>query len=141
MAHLRGRRKAMDWMLHARRVDDPLAVSAVSWSKSPMECGRRNGAQSVGSSLGNYLVAAAAETEGCELATLNARHYPMLQGLSSLSCCDVSLLCNAEPLRNLSSRKQVRKTLLIANRHHIRSQPLTSGNGSSTTLSRAEDPL
>jgi len=30
-----------------------------------------------GISLGDYLVAATAETEGCELATLNARHYPM----------------------------------------------------------------
>ena len=30
-----------------------------------------------GISLGDYLVAATAETEGCELATLNVRHYPM----------------------------------------------------------------
>ena len=30
-----------------------------------------------GIGLGDYLVAATAETEGCELATLNVRHYPM----------------------------------------------------------------
>lgn len=34
-----------------------------------------------GVDLGDYLVAATAETEGCELATLNVRHYPMSQGL------------------------------------------------------------
>ncbi len=34
-----------------------------------------------GISLGDYLVAATAETEGCELATLNIRHYPMFPRL------------------------------------------------------------
>jgi hypothetical protein len=31
--------------------------------------------------LGDYLIAATVDTEGCELATLNARHYPMFDGL------------------------------------------------------------
>lgn len=34
-----------------------------------------------GIGLGDYLVAATAETEGCELATLNIRHYPMFARL------------------------------------------------------------
>jgi predicted nucleic acid-binding protein len=34
-----------------------------------------------GIGLGDYLVAATAETEGCELATLNVRHYPMFARL------------------------------------------------------------
>jgi predicted nucleic acid-binding protein len=35
----------------------------------------------VGIGLGDYLVAAAAQIEGCELATLNVRHFPMFPGL------------------------------------------------------------
>jgi predicted nucleic acid-binding protein len=34
-----------------------------------------------GIGLGDYLVAATAETEGCDLATLNVRHYPMFARL------------------------------------------------------------
>jgi len=34
-----------------------------------------------GIGLGDYLVAATAETEGCELATLNVRHFPMFTEL------------------------------------------------------------
>jgi predicted nucleic acid-binding protein len=34
-----------------------------------------------GISLGDYLVAATAQIEGCELATLNVRHFPMFPGL------------------------------------------------------------
>jgi predicted nucleic acid-binding protein len=34
-----------------------------------------------GIGLGDYLVAAVAQTEGCELATLNVRHFPMFPGL------------------------------------------------------------
>jgi hypothetical protein len=36
-----------------------------------------------GIGLGDYLVAATAEIEGCELATLNVRHFPMFKGLNS----------------------------------------------------------
>jgi len=36
-----------------------------------------------GIGLGDYLVAATAENEGCELATLNVRHYPMFPGLQA----------------------------------------------------------
>jgi predicted nucleic acid-binding protein len=35
----------------------------------------------VGIGLGDFLVAATAEVEGCELATLNIRHFPMFEGL------------------------------------------------------------
>ena len=35
----------------------------------------------VGIGLGDYLVAATAQIEGCELATLNVRHFPMFPGL------------------------------------------------------------
>jgi predicted nucleic acid-binding protein len=35
----------------------------------------------VGIGLGDYLVAATAQIEGCELATLNIRHFPMFPGL------------------------------------------------------------
>jgi predicted nucleic acid-binding protein len=35
----------------------------------------------MGIGLGDYLVAATAQIEGCELATLNVRHFPMFQGL------------------------------------------------------------
>lgn len=35
----------------------------------------------IGIGLGDYLVAATVEVEGCELATLNVRHFPMFQGL------------------------------------------------------------
>jgi predicted nucleic acid-binding protein len=34
-----------------------------------------------GIGLGDYLVAATAQIEGCELATLNIRHFPMFPGL------------------------------------------------------------
>jgi hypothetical protein len=34
-----------------------------------------------GIGLGDFLVAATAEVEGCELATLNVRHFPMFEGL------------------------------------------------------------
>ena len=36
-----------------------------------------------GIGLGDYLVAATADVEGLDLATLNVRHYPMLPGLSA----------------------------------------------------------
>jgi predicted nucleic acid-binding protein len=36
-----------------------------------------------GIGLGDYLVAATAEIEGCELATLNVRHFPMFAGLQT----------------------------------------------------------
>jgi predicted nucleic acid-binding protein len=35
----------------------------------------------VGIGLGDYLVAATAQIEGCELATLNVRHFPMFKAL------------------------------------------------------------
>ncbi len=35
----------------------------------------------VGSGIGDYLVAATAQIEGCDLATMNVRHFPMFPGL------------------------------------------------------------
>jgi predicted nucleic acid-binding protein len=35
----------------------------------------------VGIGLGDYLVAATADVEGCELAALNIGHFPMFPGL------------------------------------------------------------
>lgn len=42
---------------------------------------RRYRRSHVGIGLGDYLVAATAQTQGLELATLNVRHYPMFDGL------------------------------------------------------------
>ena len=36
-----------------------------------------------GIGLGDYLVAATADVEGLDLATLNVRHYPMFPGLAA----------------------------------------------------------
>ena len=35
-----------------------------------------------GIGLGDYLIAATAQLEGLELATLNVRHFPMFKGLT-----------------------------------------------------------
>jgi predicted nucleic acid-binding protein len=36
-----------------------------------------------GTGLGDYLIAATAQVEGCDLATLNVRHFPMFKGLKA----------------------------------------------------------
>ncbi|MBN9607768.1 MAG: hypothetical protein BGO26_09890 [Actinobacteria bacterium 69-20] len=36
-----------------------------------------------GIGLGDYLIAATADTEGVELATLNVKHFPMFEGLQA----------------------------------------------------------
>ena len=42
----------------------------------------RSASSRSGISLGDYLIAATALTEGLELATLNIRRYPMFDGLA-----------------------------------------------------------
>lgn len=51
----------------------------VAWRAAELMRTYRRSDSAVG--LGDYLIAATAETEGCELATLNVRHYPMFRGL------------------------------------------------------------
>jgi len=43
-----------------------------------------------GIGLGDYLVAATAQLEGLELATLNVRHFPMFPGLTAPFALDLS---------------------------------------------------
>ncbi|MGH2930053.1 MAG: type II toxin-antitoxin system VapC family toxin [Solirubrobacteraceae bacterium] len=58
----------------------PLPVNdLVAWRAA--ELMRRYRRANAGIGLGDYLVAATAEAGGCELATLNVRHFPMFRGL------------------------------------------------------------
>jgi hypothetical protein len=54
IVNLRGEEAARDWLLDARRVG-----------------------------LGDFLIAATADVEGLDLATLNVRHFPMIDGLEA----------------------------------------------------------
>lgn len=60
--------------LHAFAVNERIAWRAADL----MRTYRRS---HVGIGLGDYLIAATAEVEGCQLATLNVRHYPMFRRL------------------------------------------------------------
>lgn len=51
----------------------------VAWRAAELMRAHRRSHGAIG--LGDYLIAATVETEGCELATLNVRHYPMFRGL------------------------------------------------------------
>ncbi len=51
----------------------------VAWRAAELMRAYRRSHAGIG--LGDYLVAAVAQTEGCELATLNVRHFPMFPGL------------------------------------------------------------
>ena len=44
---------------------------------------RAHGRSNIGIGLGDYLVAATAQVEGLELATLNTKHFPMFKGLAA----------------------------------------------------------
>jgi predicted nucleic acid-binding protein len=58
----------------------PVPVSErVAWTAASLIRTYRRSHRSIG--LGDYLVAASAQTEGLQLATLNVRHYPMFDGL------------------------------------------------------------
>lgn len=51
-----------------------------SWKAAELMRGHRRSHSGIG--LGDYLIAATADVEGLDLATLNVRHYPMFAGLT-----------------------------------------------------------
>jgi predicted nucleic acid-binding protein len=53
----------------------------IAWRASELMRTYRRSHMGIG--LGDYLVAATADIEGCELATLNVRHFPMFSDLDS----------------------------------------------------------
>lgn len=53
----------------------------IAWKAA--ELMRIHGRAHSGIGLGDYLVAATADVEGLDLATLNVRHFPMFPGLSA----------------------------------------------------------
>ena len=53
----------------------------VAWRAAELMRSYRRSHSGIG--LGDFLVAATAEIEGCELATLNVHHFPMFSGLQS----------------------------------------------------------
>ncbi|HEX5294680.1 MAG TPA: hypothetical protein VFX25_37915 [Streptosporangiaceae bacterium] len=86
IANLHGVPAAQDWLLGARRDTGPLAVSAVSLTEvaGGMRSPERRQVMRLLSSmrgLGDCLIAATADVEGLELATLNVRHFPMIKDL------------------------------------------------------------
>lgn len=62
--------------MHTFAVTDRIAWQAAEYMRSYR---RSHGA--IG--LGDYLIAATADVEGLELATLNVRHFPMIDGLAT----------------------------------------------------------
>lgn len=59
-----------------------IAVSErIAWTAAGYMRALRRAHSGIG--LGDYLVAATADVEGLDLATLNVRHYPMFPGLSA----------------------------------------------------------
>lgn len=111
IAHLRGRLEARDWLERVRSVGpiatsvvsvaeitggmgsgelrevwrllaslhtEPVTPRVAHKAGELMRSFRRSHASI---SLGDYLVAATAEVEGLELATLNIRHFPMFEDL------------------------------------------------------------
>ena len=66
--------KALSWILRraVRRYRAPVAAALM----------RRYRRSNPGIGLGDYLVAATALVEGLELATLNVRHFPMIEGIT-----------------------------------------------------------
>jgi predicted nucleic acid-binding protein len=111
ICHLRGKQVARDWLVEARSADNLCAsvVTVVELiggmraaEKAPVlrlvsslqilpvteTIARRAGelmriyrASHQGVSIADYLIAATADIEGADLATLNVKHYPMLAGL------------------------------------------------------------
>jgi predicted nucleic acid-binding protein len=58
----------------------PFSVSErIAWSAAELMRIYRRSHPGIG--LGDYLIAATAQVEGLELATLNVRHFPMFEGL------------------------------------------------------------
>lgn len=111
IAHLRGRAEARDWLVRVREAGpittsvvsvaeitggmrsgerrevwrllaalrvEPVTVRVAHGAGEFMRRYRRSHADI---SLGDYLIAATADIQGLELATLNVRHFPMFEGL------------------------------------------------------------
>ncbi|MGL5817166.1 MAG: type II toxin-antitoxin system VapC family toxin [Phycicoccus sp.] len=58
----------------------PLAVDRpVAWRAGELRRRYRRSHASIG--VADYLVAATAEVHGCDVATLNVKHFPMIRGL------------------------------------------------------------
>lgn len=53
----------------------------VAWRAAEFMRAHRRSHQGIG--LGDYLIAATADVEGLDLATLNVRHFPMIAGLTA----------------------------------------------------------
>jgi hypothetical protein len=53
----------------------------IAWRAAEFMRAHRRSHQGIG--LGDYLIAATAEVEGLDLATLNVRHFPMIDGLEA----------------------------------------------------------
>ena len=59
----------------------PFSVSErIAWAAAELMRTLRGSHSGIG--LGDYLIAATAQVEGLELATLNVRHFPMFKGLA-----------------------------------------------------------
>lgn len=52
----------------------------IAWRAAELMRAHRRSHQGIG--LGDYLIAATAEVEGLDLATLNVRHFPMIEDLA-----------------------------------------------------------
>lgn len=113
IAHLRGVTAARDWLLDARRREPlAVSVVTVTELTGGMRSAERREVWALlgalrtepvtevvarragelmrtyrrsrsGIGLGDYLIAATAQTLGLELATLNVRHFPMFDGLTA----------------------------------------------------------
>ena len=76
---MRSERREVTRLLASMR---PFAVSErISWRAAEFMRVYRRSHSGIG--LGDYLIAATADVEGLDLATLNVRHYPMFAGLAS----------------------------------------------------------
>ena len=53
----------------------------IAWRAAEFMRAHRRSHQGIG--LGDYLIAATADVEGLDLATLNVRHFPMIAGLTA----------------------------------------------------------
>jgi predicted nucleic acid-binding protein len=54
---------------------------AIAWRAGELRRRFRRSHNAIG--IADYLIAATAQIRGCELATLNVRHFPMIEGLAA----------------------------------------------------------
>lgn len=74
-----GERRAVTRLLDSLRA---LPVDrSVAWRAGQLRRRFHRSHQAIG--IADYLIAATAELHGCELATLNVRHFPMVEDLSA----------------------------------------------------------